>query len=248
MAGWRCGWSSNLLWPLLRATFKLKQLKVSSHQSTVDPQVLSECDSSGMHFHLNLRWLLYGYLNHNRGALSVQTEQRKCVVQRWYSNLHEETDGTDNVALWQGMPLSGGINSFIQDCPKQQTHTHKHKQNSTNSLCPCVTVCKDRLMAVRWISEQPRPPSLTQSLLVQFAVTDCRSGEWFSAMLSKTFRIFFTMRNNFRVQCPSSSHRHTGILNCTKLHTTSSLHPCNSQTIITGTCEIFTSWDKHIEH
>lgn len=57
---------------------------------------------------------------------------------------HEETDGTENVTLSQGTPLSGGINSSIQDCQKKKKKRKKQHQQFVSS----VMACKDGFMAV----------------------------------------------------------------------------------------------------
>lgn len=85
---------------------------------------------------------------------------------------------------------------------------------------------------------------------IKFAVKDRWSGEWFSAALSKTFQIFFIRSNSFFLYIYSdvpilATGTPTSQMICKKWRITSSLHPCNSQTIIIGTHVIFTSRDEH---
>lgn len=71
---------------------------------------------------------------------------------------HEETDGTENVTLSQGTPLSGGINSSIQDCQKK-----KRKKQHQQFVSSVMRVKTDSRLFDELAHNPGRPHLLTLS-------------------------------------------------------------------------------------
>lgn len=151
---------------------KVSQQWIFSWRSELYPQVFTECDYPGINLLddccMVIKTFFYFNNDSDRGALFLKGNvQEKCVVQRWHRNLHEETDGTENVTHWQETPLGGGI-LLYKIVPKKKKTQQKNQKAAPTVCVLCGMACKDRFMAVRWISTQPGAPlACLNSLLVR---------------------------------------------------------------------------------
>lgn len=185
-------------------------LKSAQSQSTVDPRVHTECDSCGVAFHVNLLDDCY-MVNKTFSIIEGHSLLRKNTREMCSAKMTQEP-AWGNWRHWKCHTLTGNTTQWWHHFFYTRLSKEKKKRDksSTNSLCLLCDGMQLRTAEVESESVQ-------------------RWVRLFRCSSSGATALFFVFNSDVPI-LPTGTP--TSRMICTKWRITSSLHPCNSQTII----------------